>query len=66
MNPIPTSADTRLSRRTLITLTGAAMAAPWIGAHAQNKIAGGRPITLIVSYPPGGGADLTCARPRIQ
>ncbi|RJP65614.1 MAG: tripartite tricarboxylate transporter substrate binding protein [Comamonadaceae bacterium] len=58
MNPIPTSADARLSRRTLITLTGAAMAAPWIGAHAQNKIAGGRPITLIVSYPPGGGADL--------
>jgi tripartite-type tricarboxylate transporter receptor subunit TctC len=58
MNPIPTSADARLSRRKLITLTGAAMAAPWIGVRAQNKIAGGRPISLIVSYPPGGGADL--------
>jgi tripartite-type tricarboxylate transporter receptor subunit TctC len=58
MTPIRTSIDARLSRRKLITLTGAAMASPWVGAHAQGKIAGGRPITLIVSYPPGGGADL--------
>jgi len=46
------------SRRNLITAAGAGLAAPWIGAHAQGKIAGGKPITLIVSYPPGGGADL--------
>lgn len=46
------------SRRQLIGASGAALAAPWIGAHAQGKIAGGKPITLVVSYPPGGGADL--------
>ncbi len=46
------------SRRHLITAAGASLATPWIGAHAQGKIAGGKPITLIVSYPPGGGADL--------
>ncbi|UJW83261.1 tripartite tricarboxylate transporter substrate binding protein [Hydrogenophaga sp. SL48] len=46
------------SRRHLIASASAALAAPWIGAHAQGKIAGGKPITLIVSYPPGGGADL--------
>lgn len=46
------------SRRHLIASAGAALAAPWIGAHAQDKIAGGKPITLVVSYPPGGGADL--------
>jgi tripartite-type tricarboxylate transporter receptor subunit TctC len=46
------------SRRHLITAAGASVAISWIGAHAQGKIAGGKPITLIVSYPPGGGADL--------
>ncbi len=46
------------SRRHLITSAGAALAAPWLGAHAQGRIAGGKPITLVVSYPPGGGADL--------
>jgi tripartite-type tricarboxylate transporter receptor subunit TctC len=46
------------SRRHLIATAGAALATPWIGAHAQGKIAGGKPITLVVSYPPGGGADL--------
>lgn len=46
------------SRRHLITVAGASLAVPWIGARAQAKIAGGKPITLIVSYPPGGGADL--------
>lgn len=47
-----------LTRRSLFTLAGATLAAPWVGAHAQGKLAGGRPITLVVSYPPGGGADL--------
>ncbi|MBU4518094.1 MAG: tripartite tricarboxylate transporter substrate binding protein [Gammaproteobacteria bacterium] len=58
MSKICIPIDVRLSRRTLITAAGATLAAPWIGAHAQGKIAGGKPITLIVSYPPGGGADL--------
>ena len=58
MSKICIPVDVRLSRRTLITAAGATLAAPWIGAHAQGKIAGGKPITLIVSYPPGGGADL--------
>jgi tripartite-type tricarboxylate transporter receptor subunit TctC len=42
----------------MITCAASAVTAPWISAHAQGKIAGGKPITLIVSYPPGGGADL--------
>jgi tripartite-type tricarboxylate transporter receptor subunit TctC len=51
--------NARLSRRTLLAATGAGLATPWLAAHAQTgKIAGGRPITLVVSYPPGGGADL--------
>ncbi|HEX2544528.1 MAG TPA: tripartite tricarboxylate transporter substrate binding protein [Ramlibacter sp.] len=35
----------------------AAAALPFI-ARAQDSIGGGRPITLVVSYPAGGGADL--------
>jgi tripartite-type tricarboxylate transporter receptor subunit TctC len=50
--------DRSSNRRQLIALAASVVAAPWIGAHAQGKIAGGKPITLIVSYPPGGGADL--------
>lgn len=46
------------SRRHLIAMAGTFLATPWIGANAQGKIAGGKPITLVVSYPPGGGADL--------
>lgn len=46
------------SRRRLITSAGAALATPRIAARAQGKVAGGKPVTLIVSYPPGGGADL--------
>ena len=39
-------------------------AAPWMlaglpaGARAAGEIAGGKPITLLVSYPAGGGADV--------
>lgn len=47
-----------INRRVALSVGAAACAAPWVGAHAQGKIAGGRPITLVVSYPPGGGADL--------
>jgi tripartite-type tricarboxylate transporter receptor subunit TctC len=47
----------KLSRRTLLAAAGASMAAPML-ARAQDAIAGGRPITLVVSYAAGGGADL--------
>lgn len=46
-----------LTRRTTLAALGATLAAPWIGARASG-IAGGRPISLVVSYPAGGGADL--------
>lgn len=46
-----------LRRRLLLQASAAAVAAPW-AVHAQDSIAGGRPITLVVSYPAGGGADL--------
>lgn len=45
----------RITRRTV--LGAAALGAPLL-ARAQDSIAGGRPITLVVSYPAGGGADL--------
>ena len=48
----------RLSRRSLVAAAGAGLTAPWTLGHAQGKIAGGKPISLVVSYPPGGGADL--------
>jgi tripartite-type tricarboxylate transporter receptor subunit TctC len=47
----------RGSRRTLLRAAGASLALPF-AARAQEPVAGGRPITLIVSYAPGGGADL--------
>lgn len=46
-----------LTRRTTLAALGATLAAPWIGARA-NGLAGGHPISLVVSYPAGGGADL--------
>ena len=57
-----------LSRRQLITAAGAALAAPWIGAHAQGMIANGKTITIVVTYPPGGGADIMARTiaPRLQ
>ncbi len=52
------SARTPLSRRTLLVASAAAaVAAPWRLATAA-PIAGGKTITLVVSYPAGGGADL--------
>jgi tripartite-type tricarboxylate transporter receptor subunit TctC len=47
----------RPSRRALLQAAGAALATPML-ARAQDTINGGRPITLVVSYAPGGGADL--------
>ena len=48
--------SSRLTRRTVLG-TAAALAAPSL-SFAQEPIAGGKPITLVVSYPAGGGADL--------
>ena len=45
-----------LRRRLLVRGAAAAIAAPWAPAGAQGWSA--RPVTLVVSYPEGGGADL--------
>jgi tripartite-type tricarboxylate transporter receptor subunit TctC len=44
-------------RRQVLVLGAAAVAAPSL-SFAQPQVAGGRPVSLVVSYPPGGGADL--------
>jgi tripartite-type tricarboxylate transporter receptor subunit TctC len=47
------------SRRQLLGAGASLLAAPWAGStHAAGDIAGGKPISLIVSYPAGGGADV--------
>ena len=52
------AARTPLSRRNLLVASAAAaVAAPWRLASAA-PIVGGKTITLVVSYPAGGGADL--------
>ncbi len=56
--PLHSTPPVTLRRRLLLQASAAAVAAPWATAHAQDSIAGGRPITLVVSYPAGGGADL--------
>ena len=49
----------KLSNRRGLLAAGAAMlAAPLGRAFAAGDIAGGKPITLVVSYPAGGGADV--------
>ncbi len=45
-----------LSRRRLLQGAAACIALP--GLQARATIAGGKPISLVVSYPAGGGADL--------
>lgn len=47
----------RGDRRRLLRAAGAALALPF-AARADEPIAGGRAITLVVSYAAGGGADL--------
>ena len=49
---------THLSRRQLMLAGCAVLAAPAGRALAAADIAGGKPITLLVSYPAGGGADV--------
>lgn len=56
---MPSSSIHSARRRLLLGAAGAALAAPWAASRAQQPgIAGGRPVTLVVSYPAGGGADL--------
>lgn len=61
MKTIPISSAIRgdhLSRRQLLQASAATVATPWTLAHAGGQIAGGKTITLVVSYAAGGGADL--------
>ncbi|MBT9500859.1 MAG: tripartite tricarboxylate transporter substrate binding protein [Burkholderiaceae bacterium] len=51
----PCSSPTR--RQVLGAALGSALL-PWYATDAAAAIAGGKTITLVVSYPPGGGADL--------
>jgi tripartite-type tricarboxylate transporter receptor subunit TctC len=46
------------SRRGLLAAGAALLTAPLGSALASGDIAGGKPITLLVSYPAGGGADV--------
>ena len=46
------------TRRGMLTAGAAWFAAPLGRALAAGEIAGGKPITLLVSYPAGGGADV--------
>ena len=48
----------QISRRHLLRAGAAAVAVPWGLAQAAGQIAGGKTITLVVSYAAGGGADL--------
>jgi len=47
-----------MDRRSLLRAAGAAATLPWLTARAAGDIAGGKPISLVVTYPAGGGADL--------
>ena len=47
-----------VQRRRLLQAAAASLALPVLAARAAADIAGGKPISLIVSYPAGGGADL--------
>lgn len=53
-----TSTATLSRRGLLVQAAGAALAAPWVASGHAATVAGGRPISLVVSYPAGGGADL--------
>jgi tripartite-type tricarboxylate transporter receptor subunit TctC len=49
---------TLLTRRSFVKGAAAALALPAQPTRAAGDIAGGKPISLVVSYPAGGGADL--------
>lgn len=46
------------TRRGALAAGAALLAAPFGRAFAAGDIAGGKPISLVVTYPPGGGADV--------
>ncbi|EHR70870.1 hypothetical protein BurJ1DRAFT_2028 [Burkholderiales bacterium JOSHI_001] len=46
------------TRRRLLQAASALLAPAALNARAAGDIAGGKPITLLVSYPAGGGADV--------
>ena len=46
------------TRRLVLQGAAASLVLPWSLAQAAGQIAGGKPITLVVSYAAGGGADL--------
>jgi tripartite-type tricarboxylate transporter receptor subunit TctC len=46
------------NRRSMLAAGAALLAAPMGRAFAAGDIGGGKPITLLVSYPAGGGADV--------
>mgnify|MGYP003593388732 CR=1 FL=1 len=48
----------RSNRRHALATGAALLAAPFTRVQAAGGIAGGKPITLVVSYPAGGGADV--------
>lgn len=61
MRPIQTFENTPSgspSRRRVLQTAAACVAAPWTLARAAGQVAGGKTITLVVSYAAGGGADL--------
>jgi tripartite-type tricarboxylate transporter receptor subunit TctC len=47
-----------LRRRGLVATGATLLASPFGRAMAAGDIAGGKPVTLVVSYPAGGGADV--------
>jgi tripartite-type tricarboxylate transporter receptor subunit TctC len=62
MKLIQTPSHRTLSRRQVLQASAATVAAPWMLTHSADsfaaQIAGGKTITLVVSYAAGGGADL--------
>jgi tripartite-type tricarboxylate transporter receptor subunit TctC len=58
MTESTTRAATNTARRRLLAAAALAWATPWHTARAATAVAGGKAVSLVVSYPPGGGADL--------
>ena len=54
----PITSGKSVSRRLLLQDSAAAVAAPWTLARVAGQVANGKPVTLVVSYAAGGGADL--------
>lgn len=46
------------TRRKLLQASAVSIAAPWTLVRADGQIAGGKTITIVVSYAAGGGADM--------